>query len=355
MVMRPSTRRCLPFVLFLTLFLIPGYAAESDFPTLHPDDPYEYVGETGYDSEESSSDAFSEDGYETYATEPEAPPAPPPPPPVVPQPPVQLDQKTVLIGRTPYLSLKEMMRQASDLFAFLKKEMGVKEVRLVTGKDYTSVLNALTRGNIDFAWVGPMAYVIAREKGKLMPLAKAQHPGGAAYRGVFITRSGGRVMGLDDIRGKTIGFVDPESASGYLYPLLLLKRIKIDPHKACAKVFFLKKHDAVLRAVLEGKIDVGVCLEATLTAVNDPRVRSQILVLGRTDEVPSDVLVCRQDCPVNLRERFLEALLKRTATDSATKTGPSDPGQPAFMATSDDDFQSVQAVWDAVRSIARVP
>ncbi len=337
------------FALLLVFSANRGYAESQDFPTLHADDPYANTNYQGFTDDDDS--WYQTEDETSYPGSPEAEPPqppPPPPPPVVPQPPVQLNQKTVLIGRPPYLSLSEMMRHVGTLFAFLKKEMGVKEVRLVTGQDYTSVLAALIRGKIDFAWVGPMAYVIGNEKGDLMPIAKAQHQGGAAYRGVFITLKNGRVLGLDDIRGKTVGFVDPESASGYLYPLYLLKRLKIDPHKVC-KVLFLKKHDAVLGAVLDGKIDVGVCLEATLKTISDPKQLNRILVLGKTDEVPSDVIVCRKDCPVNLRERFLEALLKRTASDAA------DPLRQTFAPAEDADFQSVQEVWNAVRSMIRHP
>lgn len=342
-----SPGKCLFFALLLVFSVTRGYAESQDFPALHADDPYANTNYQGYTDDDGS--WYQTDDEPSPPGSPEAEPTQPaPPPPVVPQPPVQLDQKTVLIGRPPYLSLAEMMRQVGGLFAYLKKEMGVKEVRLVTGQDYTSVLAALIRGKIDFAWVGPMAYVIGNEKGALMPLAKAQHPGGAAYRGVFITLKNGRVLGLDDIRGKTIGFVDPESASGYLYPLYLLKRLKIDPHKAC-KVLFLKKHDAILGAVLAGKIDVGVCLEATLKTINDPKLLNRILVLGKTDEVPSDVLVCRKDCPVNLREQFLKALLK------CTVSGTADPLQQTFAPATDEDFQPVQEVWKAVRSLIRRP
>ncbi|NLI75223.1 MAG: phosphate/phosphite/phosphonate ABC transporter substrate-binding protein [Candidatus Riflebacteria bacterium] len=360
-IVQPLRWLCLILALFLVTAPLPGHAQGGEYS--FPDEGYS-SGETGEASYVDDEPVF-EDYTSQYESDPDAlveeaegatepPPASPPPAPIEPRPPVDLARKAVMIGRTPYLSLKEMMRQVAPLFAFLKKEMGVPEVRLVTGKDYASVLATLERGNIDFAWVGPMAYVIGREKGNLMPLAMARHLGEASYRGVFIARKDGPVQGLDDIRGRTIGFVDPESASGYLYPLYLLQRVKIDPHKACKKVYFLKKHDAVLQAVLAGKLDAGVCLEATVTGSTDPRVKGQILVLGRTDPVPSDVLVCRQDCPVNLREAFLAALLKRTATGSAALGDPGDgPPPPTFAPATEADFQSVQAVWNAVRKVAR--
>ncbi len=351
MFFRTSIPASLFLVLFLLCCLLPGQAQEYDFPEQDLDGLGEEDVTSSYGGQEIPGYQTEGEGYGSETPQEPASVTPP----IVPLPDVELGQKNVLIGRTPYLSLKEMMRQVSGLFAFLKREMGVKEVRLVTAKDYSSVLAALARGTIDFAWVGPMSYVIGKEKGNLMPIAKAQQPGGIAYRGVFITRRDDRVMGLDDIRGKTIGFVDPESASGYLYPLYLLKRVKINPHKVCSRVYFLKKHDAVLQAVLDGKIDVGVCLEATLAASTDPRTRSQILVLGRTDEIPSDVLVCRQDCPQNLRQAFLGALLKRTASGTAQKTGYADSQQLTFVEATEGDFEPVKAVWNAVRSIAYHP
>lgn len=272
-----------------------------------------------------------------------------------PQPPIRLGEKNVRVGRIPYLSLREMMRQVGPLFAFLKKKTGVREVRLVTARDYSGVLEALERGTIDFAWVGPMAFVKAREKMGLIPLVKTNRPEGIAYRGAFITLKGGEVLGLDDVRGKSIGFVDPESSSGYLFPLYLLQRININPHHDCSKVLFLKKHDAVLEAVLSGTVAVGVCLEAAITDSKDPRVRDRILVLGRTDEIPSDVLVCRKDCPPNLREAFSRAFLGPTPPAARKKMRKGEPPHLDFVPAVDEDFLVVRSVWEAVRSTAFAP
>ena len=333
------SHRIVLFVVWFVLFLtVSGNTLDLNFPSEPSSEDTQVPQEYYADDEEPLT--------ETYG-EPE-PTQPPPPPPVVLQPDVPLDQKTVMIGRTPYLSLKEMMNQARVLLGYLKKEIGAKEVRLVTAKNYAGVLDALSRGTIDFAWVGPTAYVIGKEKYKLLPIAKARHLVDASYRGVFITRKGSNIQGLDDIKGKTIGFVDPESASGYLYPLFVLQRLKINPHKACAKVLFLKKHDAVLAAVLERKIDVGVCLEATLTTASDKKLIQQLLVLGKTDEVPSDIIVCREDCPLNLREAFQKALLKRTSLAPDGKSTAPDDQMPAFLPAADEDFESVRTVLKSV-------
>lgn len=262
------------------------------------------------------------------------------PPPLEPGDPINLAEKSIRFGRIPYRSLKEMMTQAVPLLRFLQKETGAKEVRLVSNRaNYASVLDALARGTIDFAWVGPTAYLSRRDTDKLMPVAKARFAGKTAYRGVFIAPAKGRVQGVEDLKGSTIGFVDPESASGYVYPVYLLRSLGIDPNRD-SKVVFLHNHDNVLRAVISGKIEAGVCLEETLNSLKDKALRDKIIVLAKTDEIPSDVIVCRQDCPINLREGFLNALLQVNAETL--------PQSPTFVAAFDDDFLSVESLMQYV-------
>ncbi|MFZ2958071.1 MAG: phosphate/phosphite/phosphonate ABC transporter substrate-binding protein [Candidatus Ozemobacteraceae bacterium] len=369
--------------LLLVFLMVAELSVGQDFPTPSPDsDVGESVQATSKEEEADPPPPAYED-QETTLQPPPAPPdeesappppladeeeeyAPPPPPqdeesappttaPAVPQPPVVLPEKTVVIGRIPYMNLREMMESARVLLGYLKKEMGVKEVRLVTALDYAGVLQTLSRGSVDFAWIGPTAYVMGKEKYKLVPLFKTKRGTDALYHGIFIVRKDSDVQGLDDIKGKTMGFVDRESASGFIYPLCVLQRLKINPFKVCKKVEFLKRHDAVLAAVLNRKIDVGVCLEATLTAVKDAKIRDQILILGKADDVPSDVIVCREDCPTNLREQFVKALEKTAITGAKGTTASGTDQMPTFLPAFDDEFDSVRGVLKSVAPLLKQP
>ncbi|HNX76314.1 MAG TPA: phosphate/phosphite/phosphonate ABC transporter substrate-binding protein [Candidatus Rifleibacterium sp.] len=317
------------------------YSSDADkeedyYPGITDDNPY-YEDSTSVESGEDSL------GLPSDAGSVETPPLPARPAPLPPGPAIDLKTKSIRFGRIPYVSLRELMTKAVPLLSFLKKETGAQEVRLVSNrKDYASVLDALARGNIDFAWVGPTAYLARRDKDKLMPVAKAKFGTRTEYRGVFIALANGKVQGLEDIKGVTVGFVDPESASGYLYPLYLLFRLKINPYKD-SRVAFLHNHDNVVRAVLAGKVDVGACLEATLTSLA-PELQKKLIVLAKTNDIPSDVIVCRQDCPLNLRESFLKALLKVDA-----KAMPA--GSPSFLAAVDEDFTAVEELMRYIDSL----
>ncbi len=263
---------------------------------------------------------------------------------------LDLSQKVVMIGRPPYVSLKEMMAHVQSLTAFLKKELGAKDVRIVTSKSYAVVLNALDRGTIDFAWLGPTSYIIGTQKNSLIPLAQAKRRTGSTYHGLFITRKESPIQKLDDIKGKVIGFVDPQSASGYLYPLYQLKLANINPHKDCKKVEFLQGHDAILRAVLDKKIDVGVCLEDTIETLKDKKIADQVRVVAKTADIPSDIVACRAACPPELRDRLTAALLK-TATLNEANAGAGGTPITEFMPPNLADIDTVRIVLRAVESV----
>ncbi|MFZ2958240.1 MAG: phosphate/phosphite/phosphonate ABC transporter substrate-binding protein [Candidatus Ozemobacteraceae bacterium] len=309
-------------------------------------------------SPDSSSPATEEEkssSLKALSEEDQAPVAPPPPTvasqELVPVPNIELAKKVVMIGRVPFMNVKNMMVHYQGLIQFLRKEMGVKDVCIVTGKDYAGVVNALARGTIDFAWLGPMAYVIGNEQLPLVPLAQAKRRSGATYRGVFITRKDSKILGIEDIKDKVIGFVDPESASGYLYPLYFLNASKINPHKYCRKVEFLKKHDDVLIAVFSRKIDVGVCLEDTFLAVKDKKILDQFLVLGKTYEVPSDVVACREDCHPTLRDKFQKALLKTRSLKQTVNPATGLPPILEFVPVDETSLESARGILNAINNV----
>ena len=322
-------------------------ASNPDFPDYVYEDAYSYDDDDDYyNFYDDDDDEYYASPYATpYHAEESIPEPEEWKPALEPGKPINIAEKSIRIGRIPFRSLRQMMAQTVPLLGFLKKETGAKEVRIVSAtKDYSSVVDALARGNVDFAWISAAAYLRRRDKDNLLPVAKTKFGKSTSYRGVFIARSGGKIQGLEDIKGNTIGFVDPQSASGYIYPLYLLHQLKINAHKD-ANVVFLGNHDNIVRAVLAGKIDAGVCLEDTLNSIRDPKIKNQLIVLAKTHEIPSDVIVCRQDMPINLRKSFLAALQKVPAQIT--------PESLTFLPATNEDFDSVQAVMSFIENSMR--
>ncbi|MBI2002150.1 MAG: phosphate/phosphite/phosphonate ABC transporter substrate-binding protein [candidate division NC10 bacterium] len=147
----------------------------------------------------------------------------------------------------------------------LAQELGKRldlPIKLYVAADYAGVIEALRNGTVDLAFVHPVAYVLASREARARILVKSIRGGSATYTARFFVLKEGGPRTLDDLRGKTIAFVDPASTSGYIYPMVfLMKRGLVkgkDPKTFFKDAVFSGAHDAVLHAVLRRQVDVAV-------------------------------------------------------------------------------------------------
>ncbi len=96
---------------------------------------------------------------------------------------------------------------------------------------------------------------------------------------------------LEDLRGKTVAFVDPASSSGYIYPMvLLIKRGLVrdrDPKSFFKDALFAGTHEAALQSVLHGRVDAAASFDkAPEVHLKDPALVARLSIVGETPEIP---------------------------------------------------------------------
>jgi phosphonate transport system substrate-binding protein len=132
-------------------------------------------------------------------------------------------------------------------------------VRVTVASDYAAVIEALRNRTADLAFVHPVGYVLASREAKATIVAKNLWHGKSTFTARIYVRTDGGVRTLEDLRGRTIAFVDPASSSGYTYPMVLLIQRGLvrnrDPKTFFREVVFAGSHDAAMRALLNGHVD----------------------------------------------------------------------------------------------------
>jgi len=161
----------------------------------------------------------------------------------------------------------------------------------VLAKDYGSCVQMLANGEVDLAWLGTGAYVKNRDQVPMTPFARPIWEGRSSYRGIIFTVDDAGISSLEGLRGKKIAFVDRESASGYYYPALMLRREGFDLDKDFAAVDFLGSHDAVLMGVLLGEYDAGAVFERAYATLADRSRRVRLRILAQTEPIPGEPIV----------------------------------------------------------------
>jgi phosphonate transport system substrate-binding protein len=142
------------------------------------------------------------------------------------------------------------------------------------------------------------------------------------YRAVLFVARDSIWQSLDELAGKTVAWVDPSSAAGYLYPRLHLAARGIDPAHHFGKELFLGSHHEVVRAVLDGRAQVGATFAerppfgAPLRHAGFLEVKGgdAVRVLDWTGLIPNDVIAAHGLLPMRQQTEVAHALLDLAAT-----------------------------------------
>lgn len=134
-------------------------------------------------------------------------------------------------------------------------------VRLYESADYNGIVQAMVSGQVDFAQVAGGSYANLRAQvGELVRpmLAIREAEGGLGYYSAIIVREDSRLRTLQDLRGASVGYVDLNSTSGYLFPRARLRQEGIDPDAYFGKTGFAGGATQAVMALENGQFDAVV-------------------------------------------------------------------------------------------------
>jgi phosphonate transport system substrate-binding protein len=142
---------------------------------------------------------------------------------------------------------------------YLSKELGVK-VTLRIANDYAAVIEGQRAGNIQIACYGSASFARARLTGVQTDAfaSDLNADGGTGYYSVFFVKANSSYKTIEELKGKNLGLVDPNSTSGNNVPRFELDKMGIsDVDAYFSKVVFTGSHENALLALSQGTVDVA--------------------------------------------------------------------------------------------------
>lgn len=206
---------------------------------------------------------------------------------------------------------------------YTEEELGV-ETKLFAPADYNGVIQGLLGGTIDMAWLGASGYAktyLSDPEAVEPVLVKVNTDGGYGYYSVGFARKDSGVTSLEDLKGKTFGFGDPNSTSGYLIPSIEIPNkinATMDSGDYFGEVKFTGGHEQTIVAVANGDVDGGVtwadglgewedgyksgalrrAVDAGLVDMND------MVEIWKSAPIPEGPVVLRKALPAEVKEKM---------------------------------------------------
>lgn len=229
---------------------------------------------------------------------------------------------------------------------YLSDRIGIPVVPVASSR-YDELEAWIAQGQVDIALVPPLIYVKAKARTPCLRLLRTMVVGGSVhYSGYLVVRSGSPITEARDLAGRRIAFVEPSSASGYLFAKRWLERQGMDPDRHLVEAVFVGSHEAVIRAVLSGEVDAGATFQGALARARRIGLDTASLrILAITGRIPLDALVALSDLDPHWIARLDEALEGLNTANPEGRAALSHLVDVTGWARSDDRF------YDEVRSV----
>lgn len=259
----------------------------------------------------------------------------------------------LIFGLLPTESSTDAARRFRPLLDHLSTTLA-RPIETVAVADYAALVEALRFEKADLAYLGPNAYIEAQQRAGVHALVQEiSKEGEAGYHAVIVTRSTEPGTSIDDFRGKTFAFVEPNSASGYLVPLLHFHRDRKEaPERFFSRVQFAGSHQASILSVRAGHVDAAATNALDLRrAIEKGAVGAgDLREIWRSELIPGAPIVARKGLDPALRERVRTAL--STMKDPAI-LGPLESG--GFVSVDDTAYAPVRLMVELQQQLRSAP
>lgn len=162
----------------------------------------------------------------------------------------------IVIGFHPAENAQSLQQSADALARALSARIQLP-VRAYVTLDYTSLVEAMRSGQVHFAWLTPAPLILAEQLFDAQVVLTQVRRGSPSYYSAIVVREDSSIRTAEDLRGKTIAWVDPQSTSGFVIPRYLLAERGLDPQRMFRQQVFAGGHDAAVLAVYNGQVDAA--------------------------------------------------------------------------------------------------
>ena len=202
-----------------------------------------------------------------------------------------------------------MQRRLLPLTNYLSEALG-RPVVLKLSTDMPGAINAVAHGDVDFAYLTPVAYVDAHAKGKAKIVVRTVTDNQPTFKLMIIVREDSPIYKVEELQGKRFAFGDPAA--------LLQRAVVVGagmPLQRLGEYAFVNHYDNVVRGVLVGDYDAGIVLENTAYRWKGKGIR----VLYSSKALPPYNIAASANLDNHTVKELRQALLRLKSADPKYK------------------------------------
>lgn len=254
------------------------------------------------------------------------------------------------------------MEAKTGPFADYLSEKLDMDVNVTLATDYSTIVEAMASGKVDLGIMPPAAYVQARNLDAAEAILSSQlvkydedteEPIEGEYTSTFkgevLVKADSDMESLEDLKGKKIATLSPNSASGYIYPVAEMKDLGIDPLTDCT-LTTVNDIPSEMTAVLNGQQDACFVFQGARyvfsSKFTDYDLYKDLKVLYLTDgDIPNDAIAVQPSMDEDLKAQIKDVFLNM-ANDEEGKEAMSLWGHTGYGEADESAYDTIEAYTD---------
>ena len=252
----------------------------------------------------------------------------------------QTSKGTLKLAIIPHRSPLGNEQAYGMLIEALEKETGIT-FQWIGSKTYDEVIKKIGTKQADIGYVGAFGYIEARDNFGVKLIARTYGKKKREfYYSMIVAREDSGLNTLLDLKGKSFVFNDPKSTSGFLFPMVALKKagIKMEDFSG---VKYVTRHANSLLAVYNKHVDAGAISSTAKEKVDIDF--SKIKILWESRPIYRGSWIANKDLSDEQFYKIQSAFLRISNYKDAEKIFK-DLGTKGFIKGHDRDYDNIREV-----------
>ncbi len=237
----------------------------------------------------------------------------------------------------------------APFMAYLTSAIGVK-VTLRVANDYAAVIEGQRAGNIHIGQYGPSAYARALMTGAQVETIaiEVNEDGTQGYYSVFYVKKDSPFQNVQDLRGKNLGLVDPNSTSGNNVPRFALNKMGITPESFFGRVVYTGSHENAVIALQQGTVDMAANWWNDEAESNLMRMERKGMakygdfrIVFKSDQIVNSPMAMLTTLPAELRTTIRDAVMAFPQREAAAFARMTDGKQRPWVAVTNAAYDPI--------------
>jgi len=200
-------------------------------------------------------------------------------------------------------------KQWQPFVDYVSKKSGY-EIEIVIPRGFKKIKKKIANKHVDMFYTNSYVFYRLNQAGKALPLAQMQNlEGNIMSNSVIFVRSDSGINNLNELKNKSVAFVSPAGAGGYLAPRALFFKQGLNT-KNDVKEKFTKNLTSSITKVLLGDVGAATMCGLNYKLMSKKINTGELKVIANSEKYPENMIGIRPEIAKNIRERIANVILE---------------------------------------------